>query len=64
MKAVFTEIEAFFIIIGSFAGLLLITSGLNLVIPYEEINPYAMVALGAVTIMITGAYAMKKNKGK
>lgn len=61
MKQIFSNIEAFFIIIGSFTGLLLITYGLNLVIPYEELNPYFMVILGAIILMITGAYAVSKK---
>ena len=61
MKKVFDNVETFLIIIGSFAGLLLVTSGLNLVIPYETINPYLMVILGGIIIMITGAYAISKK---
>lgn len=62
MPRFISEFEAFIIIIGSFTGLILLTSGLNLVIPFEKIDPYMMVAGGAIIIMITGAYAYKQRK--
>ena len=62
MKNFINEFETFIIIIGSLAGLILLTSGLNLVIPFEKIDPYMMVAGGAIIIMITGAYAYKQKK--
>ena len=62
MKKFISEFEAFIIIIGSFSGLILLSSGLNLVIPFEKINPYIMVIVGAIIIMITGAYAFKQRK--
>ncbi|MCK4666831.1 hypothetical protein KAU33_08780 [Candidatus Dependentiae bacterium] len=61
MKRVITKFEAFVIIICSFAGLILLNAGLNLVIPFEKIDPYLMVILGTLIIMITGAYALKKK---
>lgn len=61
MKKPFDNIETFLIIIGSFAGLLLIALGLNLIIPYEKINPHLMVARGGIIIMITGAYAVSRK---
>lgn len=61
MKRVITLFEAFIIVIGSFAGLLLLNAGLNLTIPFEKIDPYIMISLGAIIIMITGAYAFKKK---
>ena len=62
MKKFISEFEAFIIIIGSFSGLIFFSSGLNLVIPFEKINPYIMVIVGAIIIMITGAYAFKQRK--
>ncbi|MCK5013939.1 MAG: hypothetical protein KAS66_08975 [Candidatus Omnitrophica bacterium] len=61
MKKIFTTIEVLLLIVGSFAGLILVTSGLNIVIPFEEINPYVMILIGAVILMITGAYVVKKR---
>ena len=61
MKRAITVFEGFVIIVGSFAGLLLLNAGLNLIIPYEDIHPYLMVVLGGIIIMITGAYAFKKK---
>ena len=54
-------IEALLIIIGSFIGLALITTGVNIVIPFEHINPYTMVIIGAVILLFTGTYAISKK---
>jgi len=59
MKNVITLFEAFVILVGSFAGLIMLNAGLNLVIPFEKIDPYLMVILGTIIIMMTGAYAIK-----
>lgn len=61
MTKEFTELESFTVVMGLFGGLLLIAYGLNSIIPHENINPYFIMVLGAIIVIITSACALKKN---